>query len=135
MHKTHENIFVISIFLLTLFLNFFSFISLAQIILLFLKKGIGFYSYFVILKLNILFLFSRYQIVRNIDSFGTIISGSDTRPTWYIIFAIFSGLLMHVPYFLQFEMEPCRDEKEGFIYLNCWIAHPRYVRNLQIEYC
>ena len=69
---------------------------------------------------------SRYQIVRNVDTFGTVVSGGDTRPTWYIICAIFSGLLMHVPYVLQYEILPCRGEKD-YIILNCWRATPRFV--------
>ena len=72
---------------------------------------------------DFLLCYARYQIISNVDRFGTIISGSDTEPSWFIALAISSGLIMHVPYVVQHEIIPCTvEDNPETIVLDCWKA-------------
>ena len=65
--------------------------------------------------------------MRNVDNCGTIIAGSDTNPICFIILAVFAGLLMHLPYVIQFNIQICHqqlgNETEK---VDCWEAEQRY---------
>lgn len=53
-----------------------------------------------------------------------IVTGSDIKPKYLIILAIFSGLVLHIPYNFQFEIIPCEEDSRNFFVINCWRATP-----------
>ena len=70
------------------------------------------------------FITHRFQIINNVDRCGTVIPGGDTKPTWYIVMAVFSAMVMHVPYVIQFYIVPCESE-DNLAQLDCWVSEKR----------
>lgn len=61
----------------------------------------------------------RFQIINNVDQFGKMIPGSDSKPHWFISAAILIPFMMHAPYFIQYEVIPC-GAGESHVFLDCW---------------
>ena len=65
--------------------------------------------------------------MNSVDQFGVIIPGGDSKPHWFIAFAIVCAIMMHAPYLIQYKVIPCfTDGQHNQAILDCWKVRQRY---------
>ena len=62
----------------------------------------------------------RFQIINNVDQFGKMIPGGDSKPHWFISAAILIPFMMNAPFFIQYEAFPCDAGSSSHVVLDCW---------------
>ena len=67
--------------------------------------------------------------MNSVDQFGIMIPGGDSKPHWFIAFAIVCAIMMHAPYLIQYKVIPCfTDAEHDQVMLDCWKVKQRYYK-------